>query len=164
MVQATDRQISLREVARAAVDDPATADVIVALVDLVGGMHRSRLLHHQGAPLQALLSHLAKCGPMRPSDLASSMHIDQSTVSRHLARLESDQLVERQSDPDDRRASLVQATPAGVDVARASMLERLREFEAIIDDWPRTDREDFARLLDRFTHEFETRINQGAQP
>lgn len=144
-------------------EDPASAAVIVALAELMSTMQRSRLLHHHGAPLGGLLIHLAKFGAMRPSDLAHSMHVDQSTVSRHLARLEADGLVQRMPDPQDRRAHLIAATAAGLDQARASMEARVREFEQLIHAWPAADRADFARLLGRFTTDFASSIDQGAQ-
>ena len=58
--------------------------------------------------LRSLLGH----EPVRPTDLAASMGLDISTVSRHLAQLHRAGLVERTPDPDDRRAQRVQLSPS----------------------------------------------------
>lgn len=161
MMQATESPLSPRTLVRGEIDDQATAGVILAVTDLMSAMQRSRMLHHQGAPLRGLLIHLTKFGPMRPSDLAHSMHIDQSTVSRHIARLETDGLVHRSEDPEDRRACVVSATDAGVELAQESIRARIRDFEQLINEWPEQDRAEFARLLTRFVTDFETHLQEG---
>jgi MarR family transcriptional regulator for hemolysin len=45
--------------------------------------------------------------------LAASVGIDDATLTHHLHRMESDGLVARQRDPDDRRTQRVALTPAG---------------------------------------------------
>lgn len=142
----------------AAVQNPANADTIAALTDLLWVMRRSRLLHQQGTPAMALVVHLAKSGPLRSSDLAGAMNLDQSTVSRHVAHLESAGLVVRQPDPADGRAHLVQVTPEGREQAHTVITSRVHELERIVDDWPDSDRADFARLLARFSSEFEAQL------
>ena len=60
-----------------------------------------------------LLSHLAEAGPSTLGEL--SLHIDRapSTLSAKVTALESDGLLARQRDEDDRRRSLIWLTPAG---------------------------------------------------
>src|SRR3954467_13260516 len=41
----------------------------------------------------SVLAMLARCGPIRSSDLAKELYLDQSTVSRHVAHLETAGLV-----------------------------------------------------------------------
>jgi len=72
-----------------------------------------------------LLVRIQRCGPCHPSDLASFNGVDNSTITPKLQRLEVDGLVVRRSDPDDRRAVLVEATPAG-----CRLLKRLRRSRA----------------------------------
>ena len=62
----------------------------------------------QAATLEALHSR-----PMRLGALAQSLGITPSTLTRNLARLESDRLVVREADPEDARAALVKLTAAG---------------------------------------------------
>ena len=49
----------------------------------------------------------------RPSDLASALRLDTSSLTGHLDRLVDQGFVERRPDPDDRRSTRVSATPAG---------------------------------------------------
>src|SRR3954471_7145050 len=48
---------------------------------------------------QVVLRHLANEGPMRASAIADTLHSDPSTVSRQVASLVRDGLVERRADP-----------------------------------------------------------------
>ena len=59
-----------------------------------------------------LLFQLVGTGPQRSSTLAETACVDPSTVSRQVAQLVKAGLVERQSDPEDGRASLLVATAA----------------------------------------------------
>ncbi|MDA8331614.1 MAG: MarR family transcriptional regulator [Candidatus Dormibacteraeota bacterium] len=77
------------------------------------------------ASLIWLLARLVSCGPCHPSDLASWLGVDNSTITPKLQRLEGEQLVLREPDPEDRRAALVRATPTGV-----KLLNRLRRARA----------------------------------
>jgi DNA-binding MarR family transcriptional regulator len=63
----------------------------------------------QGAALATIDCH----GPLTPSELALREKIQRPTATRVLSRLEEAGLVARTPDPDDRRSSLVTATPAG---------------------------------------------------
>ena len=98
------------------------------------------------------------------------MMLDQSTVSRQLTALSEAGLVERHSDPDDRRAQVMSVTAAGWQEAYRSLAERVRDFEQVIDTWPTPDRVEFARLLSKFSTDFEgrhhlstTSDNQGSR-
>lgn len=80
-----------------------------------------------------LLGRISTCGPCHPSDLAEFYGVDNSTVTPKLQRLEAEGLIRREADPEDRRAVLLAATPAGHRLlsklrrARAELLaERMR--------------------------------------
>lgn len=62
----------------------------------------------QAATLEAL-----RPGPMRLGELALRLGIMPSTLTRNLARLESERLVAREADPEDARAARVKLTAAG---------------------------------------------------
>lgn len=70
--------------------------------------------------LTALIT-LEKLGPMRPGDLAAKLNISAASVSRLTEALLEGGWVEREPDPDDRRACLLDLTGAG-----AGSLETLR--------------------------------------
>jgi DNA-binding MarR family transcriptional regulator len=160
MVQASELWPDPRAMAAAAVRHPDNAPAIAALTDLLWVMHRSRMMLQQGTPVMALVVHLVRCGPMRPSDLAGAMHLDQSTVSRHLTHLESSGLVARTPDPADGRAHVVAATAAGRAQAGQMVAARVHDFEQVIDGWSDLDRSDFSRLLTRFSDEFAARLGE----
>jgi DNA-binding MarR family transcriptional regulator len=66
----------------------------------------------QAATLEAL-----RAGPLRLGALAQRLGITPSTLTRNLARLESERLVARETDPNDARAGRVKLTAAGLRAA-----------------------------------------------
>jgi DNA-binding MarR family transcriptional regulator len=64
---------------------------------------------------------------MRLGDLAESMRLDASTVSRHVQQLGDRGLIRRDPDPADGRASIVDVTDDGRDALRLTFDQR-REF------------------------------------
>ncbi len=100
-------------------------------------------------PAQALLSAIAKRGPLRASALAEVMHLDLSTISRQVAALETAGLVTREPDPADRRASLLRVSERGAAVF-ARHVERFRQvFAELLSDWTEPEQAEFARLFVR---------------
>jgi DNA-binding MarR family transcriptional regulator len=71
--------------------------------------------------MTAALATISRHGPITPSELAARERIQRPTATRVLAKLEELQLVQRTPDPQDRRSSLVAATPAG-----SALLDELR--------------------------------------
>jgi DNA-binding MarR family transcriptional regulator len=63
--------------------------------------------------LTAALSTIELHGPLTPSELATRERIQRPTVTRVVARLEQDGLIERTADLYDRRSSLVAVTAKG---------------------------------------------------
>jgi DNA-binding MarR family transcriptional regulator len=104
--------------------------------------------------LLAALSTIERHGPMRPGDLAAHEQVRKPTVTRILAALVAEGLVERTPDPVDRRVSWVQLTPAGRALMRAV---RRRSDRYLAQRLRRLDPEDVATLeraagiLDRVT-------------
>jgi DNA-binding MarR family transcriptional regulator len=76
-----------------------------------------RLRQEAGADLSpsltAALSTVERHGPLTPSEVAVREGIQRPTVTRVLARLEEQGLIERMIDPRDKRSSLVTATKDG---------------------------------------------------
>jgi DNA-binding MarR family transcriptional regulator len=80
---------------------------------------------------RAVLEHLALAGPLTVGELSGHLDRAQSVVSDIVAHLEAADLLERQSDPADRRRRLVWLSPAGRelldrdrDVLSVQLLER----------------------------------------
>ena len=63
--------------------------------------------------LTAALATIDRHGPLTPSRLAEMERIQRPTVTRLLSTLENDGLIERLTDPDDRRVSHVSITKDG---------------------------------------------------
>jgi len=97
-----------------------------------------------------LLIQLATDGPKRSSALAECACVDPSTVSRQVGELVKAGLVERRSDPEDGRAALLAATPAGHRVHAERLERRMRLFSRLVADWPEHDVETLTGLLARF--------------
>ena len=69
----------------------------------------------------AALATIERHGPLAPSELAEIERVKRPTITRVVARLEEDGLVERTGDPADGRASLVSITREG-----SALLRRIR--------------------------------------
>lgn len=95
----------------------------------------------------ALLRALADRGPMRPGQLASHLGIGASAVSRQLATLAETALVSRYSDPDDRRAEIVEITDEG----QARLAELKQMYVAVMreyfGDWAPEQMRDATEVL-----------------
>jgi DNA-binding MarR family transcriptional regulator len=66
----------------------------------------------------AVLEHLALAGPLTVGEAAAHLNRAQSVVSEIVSHLEHQGLLERESDPADRRRTLIWLTPAGQDILR----------------------------------------------
>ena len=87
-----------------------------------------------------VLADVRRLEPVRPSDLAEQMHLDLSTVSRHVTGLVDRGLLERAADPDDARAQLVRLTPAGDDVFTTIVESRAASIGDAVRHWSTNDR------------------------
>lgn len=98
---------------------------------------------HQARALRVVATH----GPLRSASLAESLRIAPRSATEVVDALVQRGLVEREADPDDRRAVLVCLTTAGADLR--DDLEQAREaaaqeFFGVLDD---TEQESLAALL-----------------
>ena len=94
-------------------------------------------------------------GPMRSSVLADLVETDPSTVSRQVATLVRQGLLERRADQDDGRAVLLHPTAEAM--LRHDQHLRLREahYREMLAGWSAQDQRLFAELLARFTDSFD---------
>lgn len=105
---------------------------------------------------QVVLKCLHTEGAMRAGALAECVQSDPSTVSRQVAALVKDGLLERRADPDDGRASILVLTPKAELVLAEHDRIRLEHFEQMLADWSAADVTQFAALLGRFTEAYES--------
>jgi DNA-binding MarR family transcriptional regulator len=102
-----------------------------------------------------LLRSLTTGGPMRASALADSVQSDPSTVSRQVASLVKEGLIERRADPGDGRACLLVPTESGRGIIAQRDEVRLAFYAGMMDDWEPDDVSQFAALLARFADAYE---------
>ena len=136
----------------------AVADTLVALMRSFARA-RARMLaaaeHDVEWSAHLLLKTLHSEGPMRAGALAECIHSDPSTVSRQVAALVKDGLLERRADPVDGRASLLVLTPKADEVLAEHNDIRLEFFARTLQGWTPDELDQFAALLARFTSDYE---------
>ena len=93
-----------------------------------------------GASGVSALGEVVRSGPLRLGDLAARERIAPATLSRIVAGLVENGYVERSADPDDARAGLLTATPAGEQLLRNLRARRSAELEALLQALPDEDR------------------------
>ena len=102
-----------------------------------------------------LLFPLERLGPLRQGALAELVHADPSTVSRHVAALIEQGLVQRVADETDGRASRLVVTDAGHAVLAQVRTDRETHLAQVTAGWPAADLAAlthlFGRLLDDLT-------------
>ena len=96
-----------------------------------------------------VLAALAHQGEIRAADVKDRTTLDKMQVSRALARLEAQGLVDRAPDPDDGRASRVRLLPAGTALYRKIVpMVQARE-EYLLSDLTPQERKVFAAAIDK---------------
>ncbi len=109
---------------------------------------RARDVHPDLHPMTYfILTHLAVNGPMRGADLSDAFGMDKGGVSRQVQSLVDLGLVERQPDPEDRRAILLDATAEGRKRLEEMSRQRSDRFDARLAGWSDAELAGFARQL-----------------
>ncbi len=109
-----------------------------------------------------VLRTLAVEGPLRSGALAELIQSDPSTVSRQVAAVVRDGLVERRADPDDGRASLLVLTAMGEGLVEQHEAARLAWFARLLSNWDEFEVRQFASLLTKFVGDFNEGTKQWA--
>ncbi|WP_114561368.1 MarR family winged helix-turn-helix transcriptional regulator [Desertihabitans aurantiacus] len=111
-----------------------------------------------------LLAIIREHGPLRVQDLAGLLGLDASTASRHVKSLEAAGLVEREADPDDRRASLVRVSRHGEEAWSADKDTRSALLHQTLDSWAPDDRERLTTLLTQLNGELDRLQTDALDP
>lgn len=98
-----------------------------------GMRDRSARVHPDLQPVGfRLLNTLVRTGPVHAGALAGELATDKSVVSRQVRILEELGFVERRTDPADRRASFLVATPAAIErVNRARAADQAQLYRSL---------------------------------
>ncbi|HEY5186791.1 MAG TPA: MarR family winged helix-turn-helix transcriptional regulator [Actinomycetes bacterium] len=124
-------------------------ELAVALYAVVLRLRRLPISGPVDKAALAVLHETHRLGAVRPSDLAAQMHLDLSTVSRHLRVLEARGLITRTPDPHDARAHTIGLTDAGGEVLAHLLDQRAVAIRDAIAHWPDEDRHTLRRLVRR---------------
>jgi DNA-binding MarR family transcriptional regulator len=131
-----------------------------AFHEILGTAGKGRAAMQQDAaegqewPGHVILRAVRESGPVRASDVAEALHLDPSTVSRYVAGLVREGLLERQADPADGRASLLAPTAAGQRVIDEHDHRRAAYFDQMLGSWSDDDVATLQRLLARFVGDY----------
>jgi DNA-binding MarR family transcriptional regulator len=87
-----------------------------------------------------LLVRISGQAPIRMSELADSVELDLSTVSRQIRNLVESGLVGKIPDPVDGRASLLSLSERGWAVLESVSEARRRVLAEVLDDWTKAER------------------------
>lgn len=132
-------------------DEPASvSDLFWAVARRLRHASRESLAPWQVTPSQLrALGTLMRHGPVRPSALARHLGIAPRSATEVVDALQERGLVGRETDPDDRRATLVVVTDEGREVGQAIRAARAAEADRVFAGLDETDRGDLERLLRR---------------
>ncbi len=108
-----------------------------------------------------ILCKLADEGPQRLGALATAFGLDPSTITRQVQALEELGLAARKTDPSDRRASILDLSPAGREAHDQTRSHRRARLQQALGDWPEADLVDFGRLLKEFNASLDALLEEG---
>jgi DNA-binding MarR family transcriptional regulator len=137
------------------------------LVQLSTAMNRGRLAQQAteatglalDRPAMTILLTLSMAdSPLRVGEIAERMQVVGPHVTRQVQALEHRGLVRRVTDPNDRRASLIEATETGTEAANRYTSTIVGWFREVIADWPAHDRAELGRLLAKLTDDITARL------
>lgn len=111
-----------------------------------------------------VLGRIADRAPLRLSELAQTMGLDPSTISRHVRQLESQGFAGREPDPSDARAVMLTPTPAGREIIERARVARRQMLEKVLAHWPDADREQLASLLQRLADDLTAAWQEACTP
>jgi DNA-binding MarR family transcriptional regulator len=93
-----------------------------------------------------LLGLLERDGPQPIASLAGQLLSDDSTITRQVASLEQQALIDRTPNPLDGRSTLIRATRRGLRTIAQMRDLRLQRIDLLFDDWSETERATLATL------------------
>jgi DNA-binding MarR family transcriptional regulator len=109
-----------------------------------------------------LLVRLARSEPVRLSELAAALGVDNSTLTPQAQRLEREGLIARYPDPGDRRAALLHVTRRGRAALARLYRTRAEMFDEILAQWTDRERAQAARVLTRLAEQLDSWIPHRA--
>ncbi|MBI5089916.1 MAG: MarR family transcriptional regulator [Actinobacteria bacterium] len=93
---------------------------------------------------------------MKPTDLAHVLMLSPAGMTNRVDRLEAAGWIERRSDPDDRRSSLVHLTDAGRDVVDRAVTDHVANEARLLEPLSTSERTALDTALRTLLHQFDT--------
>jgi DNA-binding MarR family transcriptional regulator len=134
-------------------DETTTAeDAVLRLVMAMGRRFRTKIDGDTVDPSQSAILYALKChGALRLGDLAETMRLDASTVSRHVQQLGDRGLIVRDPDPEDGRARIIDISDAGRDALHLTFEQRRAYVSDALSSWSDAEREQLRADIVRLT-------------
>jgi DNA-binding MarR family transcriptional regulator len=137
-------QANLSKRKREPASGPGKASVERLVKELYGlGVVRREIARHALAELGTqgfnALAVVHVYGPMRISDASQKLSVDLSVASRQVNALVQAGYLEREPDPDDRRAHLVRTSESGTKVLGESHRRMVHAFQQALEGWTSDD-------------------------
>ncbi|MFK4082570.1 MarR family winged helix-turn-helix transcriptional regulator [Kribbella sp. NPDC020789] len=148
--------------------DDSLLDLLPRLTQLSAALTRGQLAQRAtdatglnlDRPGISILVTLANTGtPMRVGEIADRMQVAGPHITRQVQALEQRNLVQRVTDPNDKRVSLIEPTPAGAEAAKAYLTTVLGFFREVVAEWPAQDQADLGRLLTKLAEDITTKLS-----
>lgn len=79
---------------------------------------------------------LDTCGPVKLAAMAATLGVNPSTALRMVERLEAVHLIDRKTNPDNRREVILRLTPAGRDLVERVLAHRRSEIRELVQRLP----------------------------
>lgn len=131
---------------------------VFKLLDIVRTTSPRR--HPAVDPMNYPLLFALRTEPRRTSDLAETLHLDISTVSRQIATLVKHGFVERTADPNDARAAVLSLTTSGEVLLDDVRADRDRWLRDLLAHWSTADIDAFGGYLDRFASDLSDSLTE----
>ncbi|RVW09640.1 MarR family transcriptional regulator [Prescottella agglutinans] len=132
-----------------------TAQALVDAIFLFGRSLKNAIASAADDPiapaLVAVLVALSARGSCRQNELASVLCVSQSALSRQMTELVDAGLVERQPDPDDKRAFRVQVSEQGHKALRATKEIRSARLRDMLSGWSQDEAAVALTTIERLT-------------
>lgn len=141
-------QVPANTAKRAALEDLDTQLILLWRRARAINIQLTRSVHPDLEPAAyGLLSVLLNQGGMRLTELASRVGVGKPSVSRQITLLASLGLVGREGDPADRRAQLIELTPAGREKMESLHAARQAAFNERLQNWDEDEVASLATLV-----------------
>lgn len=107
-----------------------------------------------------LLTRIESQGPMTIGELSHALMLDVSTLNRQTAALTKAGYLERVIDPEGGMARKFQMTAAGLQALSEDRAANVEGITKLLESWEPGEVEEFTRLVRKFTHSIETRVDR----